>query len=119
MADEPTDVVVFGPDTQSNFALSLDTSYQGEQEFFAGDSALPFRDGEQGTCNWARGVDELVEMRIIVIMDVGGYAIEKCGMLRIDLLAVVSQKGGCRGTVEWGQSVVLNGMFERMFKGFV
>lgn len=88
--DVPADVVMLRPDSQAKLTLDLDPCDQRSEKGLARDvvfgrigARVPFCGCEEragdGTC-W---VDDGVEVRVVVVVDVRGDAVEECGVLRV------------------------------------
>lgn len=91
------------PNSQSDFTLCFDASYQCEEEVFSRNGAFPFGNGEEGAGYGAGGVDNGVKVCVVVVVDVGGDAVKEGCVLGVDAaFALVTEEGGLRGTEKWG-----------------
>ena len=95
--DVPSDVVVRRPDGEAGFAFCFDARDEGEDEALAVYVAEVFGVGEQGARDGAGGVDDGFEVRVVVVVDVAGDAVDEGGVLGVCFkLAMVAEEGGCR-----------------------
>jgi hypothetical protein len=106
--NRPSNIVMLRPHSQAQFALDLNPHNQRKQKLPPGKSTFPFRDSEESTSNRTGGMDDGVEMCIVVVMHVGCYPVDKCCMLGVDFDAFSTKERGLRGAEEGGERVVLN-----------
>jgi hypothetical protein len=88
------------PHGQPELAFRLNAHDQREQELAAAEGPLPLRRGEQCTGDGARGVDDGVEVRVVVVVHVRGDAVEERGVLGVDAVRRAEERG--RGGAEEG-----------------
>lgn len=57
------------PNGQSKLTLGLDAGHKSGNKVLTGYSLAPFRSSKQSACDRASWMDDRVEMRVIIIMD--------------------------------------------------
>lgn len=86
--DVPADVVVLRPDGEAELALHLDPCDEGDQKLVAADrdgvgTGLKLGGGQERAGDGARGVDDGVEVGVVVVMDMRRDAVEESRVLRV------------------------------------
>lgn len=82
----PSYIVVLWPDGQTNLALGFDACYQSNNEVFARHAPFPLRHGEECAGDWTRGMDDGVEVGVIIVMNMGRNPVDQSSMLGVGLL---------------------------------
>jgi hypothetical protein len=99
--DVPPHVVVLRPHGEPDLALGLDAGHQGDEEVGAVKGTLPLGDGEEGAGDGAGRVDDGVEVGVVVVVDVGGYAVEESRVVGVEVVGWrVADEGGGGGAEE-------------------
>lgn len=102
------------PDGEPELALHLDARDERGQELPAADAAEPLARPELGrreqrAGDGAGGVDDGVQVRVVVVVDVRGDAVQQGGVLGVgELGAFVAEDGGRGGAEEGAEGFVLH-----------
>lgn len=73
------------PDGQTNLALGFDACYQSNNEVFPRHALLPLCHGEECTGDWTSGMDDSVEVGVIIVMNVGRDTVDQSSVLGVGL----------------------------------
>lgn len=101
----PPNVIVLRPYGQAELALNLDARSERKEEILAAyrggvGAGLPFSCCQQCAGHRAGGMDDCVEVCVIIIMDMRGDAVQESSMLGISEEGPLVAEDGCLGRPE-------------------
>ena len=70
-------------DSESELAFGLDAGHKRGEKVLPGYRGVPFRDGEEGGGHRAGGVNRSLGVRAVVLVNMGGDAVDQGGSLDI------------------------------------
>jgi len=84
--DLPAHVIVLRPHCQADLALGFDTGYKSSEEVLTRYALLPLCHGKESAGYGPSRVDDRVEVRVVVVMDMRRDTVDQGSMLGVRLL---------------------------------